>query len=421
VTPMNTAVPLTRPELLPLPDERTVSILGATGSIGASTIDLLMRDRPRFRVEAVTASRKAADLARIARQVGARFAAIADPAHYRELKDGLSGSDVEAAAGESAVLEAAQRPAEWVMAAITGSAGLRPTLAAAERGATVALANKECLVCAGSLFMHRALAAGAIVLPVDSEHNALFQAMSSGSRQEVRRVILTASGGPFRTWTPEAIRAATLEQALRHPNWSMGQKITIDSATMMNKGLEVIEAHHLFALAPDEIDVLVHPQSIVHGLVEYRDGAVVAELGAPDMRVPIAHCLAWPRRIDWPAPRLDLGRIGTLTFEAPDLQRFPALALARRALELGGGAPTVLNAANEVAVAECLNRRLAFASIADVVGETLGAASGRGLMAEPKSVEEALSIDHDARLLARDLLPEIAAKSSILGAAVGQR
>jgi 1-deoxy-D-xylulose-5-phosphate reductoisomerase len=409
---MHTAVPLSRPELSPLPQERTVSILGATGSIGTSTIDLLMRDRNRYRVEAVTASRKAAELANVARHVGARFAAIADPAQFRELKEHLSGSGIEAGAGETAVVEAAQRPADWVMAAITGSASLKPTLAAAERGVTVALANKECLVCAGALFMRRAVAAGAIVLPVDSEHNALFQALSAGPRADVRRVILTASGGPFRSWTLEAIRAATLEQALRHPNWSMGQKITIDSATMMNKGLEVIEAHHLFALAPDEIDVLVHPQSIVHGLVEYSDGAVVAELGAPDMRVPIAHCLAWPQRIDWPAPRLDLGRVSTLTFEAPDLERFPALALARRALELGGGAPTVLNAANEVAVAEFLNRRLTFVGIAEVVGATLDAASGRGLMREPASIDEALAVDLNARLLARDLLPEIAAKAS---------
>jgi 1-deoxy-D-xylulose-5-phosphate reductoisomerase len=409
---MNTAVPLTRPDPLPIPEQRTVTILGATGSIGASTIDLLTRDRDRFQIEAVTASRKAGDLARVARQTGARFAAVADPAQYRELKENLTGSSVEAAAGEAAVLEAAQRPADWVMAAITGSAGLKPTLAAAERGATVALANKECLVCAGTLFMRRAIAAGAIVLPVDSEHNALFQALGSGQREEVRRVILTASGGPFRTWTIEAIRAATLEQALRHPNWSMGQKITIDSATMMNKGLEVIEAHHLFGLAPDEIDVLVHPQSIVHGLVEFRDGAVVAELGAPDMRVPIAHCLAWPQRIDWPAPRLDLAHLGTLTFEAPDLARFPALALARRALELGGGAPTVLNAANEVAVAEFLGRQLSFVGIARVVAATLDAASRRGLLREPTSVEDALTIDVSARSLARDLLPEIAAKAS---------
>jgi 1-deoxy-D-xylulose-5-phosphate reductoisomerase len=395
-----------------MPQQRTITVLGATGSIGASTIDLLTRDRDRFRVEAVTASRKAADLARVARHVDARFAAVADPAQYQELKESLAGCDVEAAAGEAAVLEAAQRPADWVMAAITGSAGLKPTLAAADRGATVALANKECLVCAGALFMRRALAAGATVLPVDSEHNALFQALGACPREDVRRVILTASGGPFRTWTIEAIRTATLEQALRHPNWSMGQKITIDSATMMNKGLEVIEAHHLFALAPDQIDVLVHPQSIVHGLVEFRDGAVVAELGAPDMRVPIAHCLAWPQRIDWPAPRLDLARLGTLTFEAPDLARFPAISLARHALELGGGAPTVLNAANEVAVAEFLDQKLTFVGITRVVGETLDAASRRGLLREPTSVEDALTIDVNARILARDLLSEIAAKAS---------
>jgi 1-deoxy-D-xylulose-5-phosphate reductoisomerase len=409
---MNTAVPLARSDTSPAPERRTITVLGATGSIGASTIDLLTRDRDRFRVEAVTASRKATDLARVARHVGARFAAIADPTQFHELKESLAGSGVEAAAGETAVLEAAQRPADWVMAAITGSAGLKSTLAAADRGATIALANKECLVCAGALFMRRALAAGATVLPVDSEHNALFQALGAGPREDVRRVILTASGGPFRTWTIEAIRTATLEQALRHPNWSMGQKITIDSATMMNKGLEVIEAHHLFALAPEQIDVLVHPQSIVHGLVEFRDGAVVAELGTPDMRVPIAHCLAWPQRIDWPAPRLDLARLGTLTFEAPDLVRFPAISLARHALELGGGAPTVLNAANEVAVAEFLGRKLTFVGITRVVGETLDAASRRGLLREPASVEDALTIDVNARLLARDLLPEIAAEAS---------
>src|ERR1700719_1544297 len=238
------------------------------------------------------------------------------------------------------------------MAAITGAIGLRPTLAAAERGAHVALVNKECLVCAGAFFMRRVAAAGATVLPVDSEHNAVFQALGAGRRADVRRVVLTASGGPFRTWSKEAIRAATLEQALRHPNWSMGPKITIDSATLMNKGLEVIEAHHLFALAPDEIDVLVHPQSVVHALVEFRDGSLIAQLGPPDMRIPISHCLGWPARIDSPAARLDLDRMATLSFEPPDLDRFPALGLARRAMEAGNGATTVLNAANEVAVAE---------------------------------------------------------------------
>jgi 1-deoxy-D-xylulose-5-phosphate reductoisomerase len=264
--------------------ERSITILGATGSIGASTIDLVKHDPARYRVEAVSANRNAGALAALARDVNARFAAIAEPACYRELKDALAGTGIETGAGESAVIEAAQRPAEWVIAAITGSAGLKPTLAAAKRGAIVALANKECLVCAGGLFMREAAASAATVLPVDSEHNALFQAMGAGRRADVRRVILTASGGPFRTWTAAAIRTATPEQALKHPNWSMGPKVTIDSATLMNKGLEVIEAHHLFGLAPEEIDVLVHPQSIVHGLVEFRDGSLIAQLGSPDMQ-----------------------------------------------------------------------------------------------------------------------------------------
>jgi len=392
--------------------ERSVTILGATGSIGASTIDLIKRDRSRFPVEALSANTNAAALAALARELNARFAAIADPAAYDELKAALAGSGIAAGAGESALVEAAIRPAEWVIGAITGAAGLKPTLAAAERGAIVAIANKECLVCAGSLFMRRAAAAGATVLPVDSEHNALFQAMCGSRREDVRRVILTASGGPFRTWSAAAIRAATPEQALKHPNWSMGPKVTIDSATLMNKGLEVIEAHHLFALAPDEIDVLVHPQSIVHGLVEFRDGSLIAQLGSPDMRIPIAHCLAWPQRISGPAERLDLARHGTLTFENPDLQRFPALRLARQALEAGEGAPTVLNAANEVAVAAFLAGKLQFLGIAALVEATLESAARRGLVREPTTVEDALGIDHDSRLLAQETLPEIAVKAS---------
>jgi 1-deoxy-D-xylulose-5-phosphate reductoisomerase len=316
------------------------------------------------------------------------------------------------AAGEAAVVEAAQRPADWVMAAITGATSLKPTLAAAERGATVALANKECLVCAGALFMRQAAASGATVLPVDSEHNAIFQAMGAGRREDVRRILLTASGGPFRTWTLEAIRNVTLEQALKHPTWTMGPKVTIDSATLMNKGLELIEAHHLFALGPDALDVVVHPQSVVHGLVEYRDGSVVAQLGSPDMRIPIAHCLAWPVRIGTPAARLDLSRVGTLTFEEPDLVRFPALALARRALAAGGAAPTILNAANEVAVHEFLERRLNFVGIPALVEATLDAAERRGTLGEPQSVEEAIAIDHTARRIAAELLPEIAAMAS---------
>jgi 1-deoxy-D-xylulose-5-phosphate reductoisomerase len=402
--------PLARVELASVP--RSVTLLGATGSIGSSTVDLLRQESGRYRVEAVTAHRNAAALARLARELGARFAAVADPDAYGELKAELSGSGIEAAAGPRAIVEAAQRPADWVMAAITGATSLEPTLAAAERGATVALANKECLVCAGALFMRRAAAAGATVLPVDSEHNAIFQALGAGRREDVRRIVLTASGGPFRTFTLEAIRKVTVEQALKHPIWSMGPKISIDSATLMNKGLELIEAHHLFALRPDELDVVVHPQSIIHGLVEFRDGSVIAQLGAPDMRIPIANCLAWPVRMATPAARLDLAQVSMLSFEEPDLVRFPALAIARRALAAGGAAPTVLNAANEVAVREFVDRRLGFAGIAALVEATLEAAERRGGTAEPQSVEEALAIDHNARRLAAALLPEIAAMAS---------
>jgi 1-deoxy-D-xylulose-5-phosphate reductoisomerase len=391
---------------------RSITILGATGSIGTSTIDLIKRNRDRYRVEAVAAGRNVAALARVAKEVGARVAVVAAPSAYAELKDALAGSGIEAAAGEEALVEAATRPADWIMASIAGAIGLKPTLAAIEKGMTVALANKECLVCAGGLFMRRAAATGATVLPVDSEHNAIFQALQSGPREGVRRIILTASGGPFRTWSMEQIRAASPEQALKHPNWSMGPKVTIDSATLMNKGLELIEAHHLFQMPSTEIDVLVHPQSVVHGMVEYRDGSVVAQLGAPDMRIPIAHCLAWPARIDGPSSRLDLPKVRQLTFEDPDLDRFPALGLARRAMETGGAAPTVLNAADEVAVAEFIAGRIPFMAIPALVEATLDAAAGRGLMAEPDSIEAALGVDHDSRQLARTLLPEIAVKAS---------
>jgi 1-deoxy-D-xylulose-5-phosphate reductoisomerase len=404
-------LPLSKIEPLAVSDERRITILGATGSIGTSTIDVVKHEPARYRVEAVASGGKAAQLAKLARELDASFAAIADPNAYGELKDGLSGSGIEAAAGPAAVVEAACRPADLVMAAITGASGLAPTLAALEQGGTVAVANKECLVCAGHLFMRTAAAAGATVLPVDSEHNAIFQALAGSRREDVRRIILTASGGPFRTWSREAMHAVTPEQALKHPNWSMGPKVTIDSATLMNKGLEVIEAHHLFSYPASQIDVLVHPQSIIHGLVEYRDGSVIAQLGAPDMRTPIAHCLAWPTRIDGRAPRLDLARVANLSFEEPDLTRFPALALARAALEQAGGATTVLNAANEVAVAEFLAHRLGFAGIPMLVEATLEAASRRGLTREPTSVGDALAVDQGARMLARDLLPEIAAKA----------
>jgi len=407
-----TAIDVARSSSQSAAEGRAITILGATGSIGASTLDLIKRAPYRYRVESISARRNAAALGKIAREVGARHAVVADHAAYPELKEALSGTRIEAASGEDALVEAAQRPADWVMAAISGSVGLKPTLAAIERGATVALANKECLVCAGGLFMRRAASTGATVLPVDSEHNAVFQALAAGNRADVRRAILTASGGPFRTWSKEAIKAATPEQALRHPNWVMGPKVTIDSATLMNKGLEIIEAHHLFSLSSDEIDVLVHPQSVVHGLVEFRDGSVVAQLGSPDMRIPIAHCLAWPRRIDGPAARLDLAALHELTFEAPDLDRFPALALARRALETGGAAPTVLNAADEVAVGEFIAGRIGFPAIAALVEATLERAGAQGLLAEPAGIDAALSVDHIARSLARDILPEIAVKAS---------
>jgi len=405
-------VTLARSKPAPALGQRRITILGATGSIGASTIDLIKREPERYRVVAVTARKSAAALARVAREVGAQLAVVADHGAYDELKKVLAGTSIEAASGEEALLEAAQRPADWVMAAISGAIGLKPTLAAIERGATVALANKECLVCAGSLFMRKALSTGANVLPVDSEHNAIFQALGAGPREDVKRIILTASGGPFRTWSLDQIRQATPEQALRHPNWSMGQRITVDSASMMNKGLELIEAQHLFGLKPDEIDVLVHPQSVVHGLVEFRDGSVVAQLGSPDMRIPIAHCLAWPHRIDTPSARLDLARVRELTFEAPDPVRFPAVALARKVMELGGAAPTVMNAADEIAVGAFLGGRIAFPAIVSLVEATLEAASVRGLLAEPTGVDAAIAVDHVARSIAQGLLPEIAVKAS---------
>ena len=399
------------PKLAPAPEVRSITLLGATGSIGASTVDLLRRDRRRYRVAALTAGRNAPALAQLAREFNARIAVVADPAAFADLKAALSGSGIQAAAGPDAIVEAASFPADWVMAAISGAIGLKSTLAAVERGATVALANKECLVCAGGLFMRRAAAAGATVLPVDSEHNALFQALAAGERDDVRRVILTASGGPFRTWSKDELRSVTPEQALRHPNWSMGPKITVDSATLMNKGLELIEAHHLFGLPADQIDVLVHPQSVVHGMVEFQDGSVVAQLGAPDMRIPIAHCLAWPQRMGAPTSRLDLAQLGSLTFEEPDLERFPALGLARQALEAAGAAPTVLNAANEVAVAEFMTGGLGFAEIPRLVEAVLAAADREGLTAEPDTADAAIAIDHVARTLARDLLPEVAANA----------
>jgi len=350
---------------------RRVTILGSTGSIGQSTVDLLLRNPDGFEVEALTAYRNPLRLAEQARALRARFAAIADSSYYPALKAALSGTGIEAACGADALTEAALRQADWVMAGIVGAAGLAPTLAAIRRGAIIALANKEVLVCAGTLVMQEVARCGATLLPVDSEHNAIWQCFDFARIEAVEKIILTASGGPFRERSLEEMREVTPAQAVAHPNWRMGAKISVDSATMMNKGLELIEAHHLFRLPCERIDIVVHPQSIVHSAVAYRDGSVLAQLGSPDMRTPIAYALAWPGRIETPAKRLDLPAIGRLTFEPPDERRFPALRVAREALMRGGGCPTVLNAANEMAVRGFLDGRIGFLDIVETVERTI--------------------------------------------------
>lgn len=378
---------------------RRVTVLGSTGSVGTQTIDLICRAPDAFEVVALTAARNVDLLARQAWTLRPQLAVVADPACYGALKDALSGSGVAAAAGSQAVADAAARPSDWVMAAIVGAAGLAPTLAAVRSGAVVAFANKEVLVCAGDLVMREAAACGARLLPVDSEHSAIFQCFDFDRPQGVRRLILTASGGPFRAASREFMAGVTPAQAVAHPVWSMGAKISVDSATMMNKGLELIEAHHLFALPEDRIDILVHPQSVVHSLVEYVDGSVLAQLGAPDMRTPIAYALAWPERMETPAERLDLVKAATLTFEAPDELRFPALRLARQSLQRGGGAPTILNAANEVAVAAFLEGRIGFLDIERVVEGTLAALPA----AELSDIGAVIALDGEARRRAQTL------------------
>jgi 1-deoxy-D-xylulose-5-phosphate reductoisomerase len=383
---------------------RRLVILGATGSIGKSTADVISEAPRAFTVEAVAGGRDGAALARMAIRLGARFAAVADAAAYAELKAGVSGHRIEAAAGAEAITQAALFPSDLVIAAISGAAGVEPTHAALEAGRTVALANKECLVCAGGPFMRTAARTGARLLPMDSEHNAIFQALGTSRVDEIEQMILTASGGPFRTWSSEAIARATPDQAVAHPNWSMGPKVSVDSATLMNKGLELIEAHHLFGVPAGRLHVLVHPQSIVHGLVSFADGAVVAGMACPDMKVPIAHCLGYPERVTTSARRLDLAEIGTLTFERPDLVRFPALRVAMAALQTGGALPTVLNAANEIAVEFFLGGRIGFLEIAEIVEACCEAAMKEGGSAEPATVADALAVDHMTRERARTLL-----------------
>ncbi|WP_374470582.1 1-deoxy-D-xylulose-5-phosphate reductoisomerase [Phenylobacterium sp.] len=391
---------------------RKVSVLGSTGSIGVSTLDLFEKAGVEVEVTALAAGRNAERLAEQARRWRPKLVVIQDEGKLPELRERLAGSGIETAAGAAAVADAAAADAQWVMSAIVGFAGLEPTLAAAKAGAVVALANKESLICAGPSLLRTAKLAGGVVIPVDSEHSAIFQVFDPGNAHNVDRLILTASGGPFRGWSREQMAHATPEQALAHPNWNMGAKISVDSATMMNKGLEVIEAAYLFSMPAERVEVLIHPQSIVHSLVEYRDGSTLAQLGPPDMRAPIACAYAWPDRLPWPAQRLDLARAGQLTFEDPDLERFPALRIAKEALAAGGRAPAVMNAADEIAVAAFLDRKIRFLDIAEVVSETLermaredlGAGSGDAL-------EDARATDAAARRVADEVVSGLMAQA----------
>ncbi len=384
------------------PRPRHVTILGSTGSVGCNTVDLIAGAPEAFQVEALTAHSNVGLLAKQARRLGARLAAVADDTRYAALKEALAGTGIEAAAGRSGLIAAGERPAEWVMAAIVGFAGLPPTLAAARRGATIALANKEALVCAGTVLLNAVRNGGARLLPVDSEHNAIFQCLDEGNREAVERLILTASGGPFRTWTLEQMAHASPAQAVAHPNWDMGAKISVDSATMMNKGLELIEAHHLFDMPEDRIEIVVHPQSVIHSMVAYADGSVVAQLGDQDMRVPIAHALAWPRRMRTPAARLDFAKLSALTFEAPDPIRFPALRLAREALRVGGYAPIILNSANEIAVSSYLDSEIGFLDIARIVEDVLNRMTRRfESRAAPSGFDDIHAVDEQVRAEAR--------------------
>ena len=386
---------------------KTLTILGSTGSIGQSTVDIVRHHPGRFRVDALVANRNIAQLAADAKELGVALAVTADDSLLGELKSALAGTGIEVAAGQQAVIEAAKRPVDMVMGAIVGADGLRPTLAAAEQGTTIALANKECLVSGAEVFTSTARKHNATIIPVDSEHSALFQCFEEHNTAHVDRLTLTASGGPFRTWTMEQLETATLAHALKHPNWSMGQKVTIDSSTLMNKGLEFIEAFHLFPVPLEKIDVVVHPQSIIHSYVSYVDGSVIAQLGMPDMRTPIAYAMAHPDRVKAPVERLDLAKIATLTFEAVDNVRFPAVELARSALARGGNATTILNAANEVAVAAFLKEKLRWLDITRLVADTLDAAERENMIVSMSSLDDVWAADSYARAKANELAGDL--------------
>ena len=377
---------------------RRVTILGSTGSIGCNTLDLIRSNPNAYQIEALTANTNFELLAAQAKEMKASLAVVADEKKYKALKNELSGCSTEAAAGVSGLIEAATRPAEWVMAGIVGAAGLKPTLAAIKRGVVVALANKECLVCAGDLIIAEVERSGSTLLPVDSEHNAIFQVFESDQRHAIEKIILTASGGPFWGSDLATMKKATPNEAVAHPNWEMGRKISVDSATMMNKGLELIEAHYLFSLGEDQIEILVHLESIIHSLVAYVDGSVLAQLGSPDMRTPISYALGWPKRISAPSPKLDLAAIGTLNFQSTDPIMFPAIGLCRQALRDGDSAPAILNAANEVAVAAFLNRKIGFLDIATTVEWTLNKFAKTPI----RSLEDVFSADKEARIIAGD-------------------
>ena len=375
---------------------RWITILGSTGSVGCNTVDVVERHPNEYRVDGLTAQSNVDRLIEQALKLKPRFVAIGDEQHYGKLKDALAGSGIAVGAGRSAVIEAAARPSDWVMSSIVGAAGLEPTLAAVRRGAMIGLANKETLVCAGALMMRELTEHGAVMLPVDSEHSAIFQVFDFDKIDAIEKIILTASGGPFRTKSVAEMKAATPAQAVAHPNWSMGAKISVDSATMMNKGLELIEAHHLFRMPEEKIDILVHPQSVIHSMVAYNDGSVLAQLGTPDMRTPIAYALGWPKRIEAPSARLDFAKVAQLTFEAPDPVRFPALRIAREVLKIGGTAPAILNAANEVAVAAFLGGRIGFMDIA-ALSESVLEVLPKGDLG---SIDDVIAADAEARRLA---------------------